>query len=81
MALIHKCDMCGTCFENNLQINVVSFFERNPANPLNLKQANPRLELCDGCFDLLQTITAAFADMNIDDVLKLEFKKENGEED
>lgn len=32
-------------------------------------------------FRLLKAIAGAFANMSIDDVLKLEFKKENGEED
>ena len=70
MAYIHECDMCGARFENGFQMNVVSFFERNrnPLEVVDeekygiqfkikhvpLKEANPRLELCDECFDYIR---------------------------
>lgn len=62
--------MCGTCFENGFQMNIVSFFERNrkPLEVVNeerygirfqvkhvpLKEADPRIELCDECFDYIR---------------------------
>lgn len=67
-----QCDMCGRLYPHGLYLNVVSFYKHmyNTLEPFTM--ANPRLELCDDCFEFLKKIVESSKDITIDDIRRFE---------
>lgn len=70
MSVKRQCDMCMGLFAEKGTLNVVSFFERNQDSIGLLKQANPRLELCDDCFSFMKKVVKQAQFVTIDDIEK-----------
>lgn len=69
MSLCYICDMCGFEIIPH-EVNIVSFFPHDTDDPSKVRVANPRLTLCDGCFDFLKEVARQAQTVTIDDIEK-----------
>ena len=69
MSICYTCDICGTKTTPH-EVNVVSFFPYDADDPSKVRVANPRLLVCDTCFDFLKEVVKQAQTVTIDDIEK-----------